>query len=103
MKNTHKILFNKQQFFRFQLTELNHYRNQAINNINERYDYLVKTGGEYYAKHMFDALLQICINELALVKMTIKSIEVELRQLKLSIKNSQKIPSKKLGNFELIE
>jgi len=103
MRNTHKILFNKQQFFRHQLSELNQYRNDVINNINGRYAYLVRRAGQDYAKQAFDGLLQISVNELTLVKLTIKSVESELRQLKYSIKNSQKIPSKKLGNFELID
>ena len=103
MRNTHKILFNKQQFFRHQLSELNQYRNDVINNINERYDFLVRTAGQDYAKQTFDGLLQISVNELTLAKLTIKAVESELRQLKYSIKNSQKIPSKKLGNFELID
>lgn len=103
MRNTHKILFNKQQFFRQHLSELNQYREVIINNINERYAHLVSMVGEEDAKKTFDASLQELVNELNLIKLTLKSIEVELRQLKYSIKNSQKIPSKKLGNFELID
>jgi hypothetical protein len=105
MQNSHASLAAKAKYLRTVLAMTDLKRKQIIHMINSRYDEMAAKHGEFLAKRNSntDKVIVSHVNSLMVHKCFVKGIESELKQLKLSIKNSQKIPSKKLGNFELIE
>jgi len=95
MRNNHSLLFNRKRFLSNELTKVKAERALLIELIDVRYARLKRKVN--LTNHItLDFLLAtdrdmpVLVNRLILTKLVTKAIEVELKDLKLRIKNTQK-------------
>lgn len=101
MQNNHSVLFNRKRFLSNELVKVKAERALLIDLIDKRYARLkLKVNQIHNITLGFllatDRDMPVLVNRLILTKLVSKSIEVELKELKLRIKNTQKKSEKNL-------